>query len=174
MLLQPELRVHAPHSLVATPERYGDQHAGGIVGPLMIGADEPLRVAARLATEDNSAVGAVVGEHADAAVAVARHHHRLVADIGADEIVWVRNLGFEGYVRPIRTAENAFLLAVVDVLIAVNPKRNASGSFCRPRSVLQLADRVHGTPLWSVRQPVVECSLTARMAKAFGLRGTSG
>src|SRR6516162_10292730 len=96
----------------------------------MIGADEPLRVAARLATEDNSAVGAVIGEHVDAAVAVARHHHRLVANIGADEIVWVRNLGFEGYVRPIRTAENAFLLAVVDALIAVNPKRNASGSFC--------------------------------------------
>src|SRR5467141_2450246 len=81
VFLQLELRVHAPFALVATPERYGDQHARGVVGPLMIGADEPLGVAAGVATEDDSAVRAVIGEHVDAAVAVARHHHRLVADI---------------------------------------------------------------------------------------------
>ena len=113
----------------------------------MIGADEPLGVAAGVATEDDSAVRAVICEHVDAAVAVARHDHRLVADIGADEIEWIRNLGLEGHVRPVRTVENALLFAVVHVLVAIDPKRNAGGSLRRPATALQLADRVHGSPL---------------------------
>src|SRR5262245_40319474 len=117
----------------------------------MIGADKPFGVAASVATEDYTAVGTAVGEHIHTAVAIARHHHRLVADIGADEIVRVGYLGFEGHIRPVRTAENALLLAVVYILITVNPGRNAGGSPHRPRSPMQPCQRVHGIAPESVR-----------------------
>ena len=121
VLFEFEVRTHAALALVAPPERHAAQIALEVVGPLMIGAHEAVGVAVIVLDEGRRAVGATVDEHVGRAVLAARDHHRLVADVGANEIAGVRNLGAQRDIVPVRAAENLGLLLLIDIGIAINP-----------------------------------------------------
>jgi hypothetical protein len=116
-----EIRRHAALAGDAAAERYADELAGEIVGPLVIGADEFLGGAAELAAELGGAVPAAILDHVDRAVLGPRHHDRRRAHIRADEIAGVRHLGFERHVIPRAAVEDLFHFALVNVLVGVDP-----------------------------------------------------
>ena len=124
VLVRLEIRRHAALAGDAAAERHADEVALQIVGPLVIGADEFLGVAAELAAELGGAVRAAVLEHVDRAVLGARHHDRRRAHIRADEVAGIRHLGFERHVVPGAAVEDPFHLALVDVLVGVDPVGN--------------------------------------------------
>src|SRR5437879_11254964 len=72
----------------------------------------------------------------DRATGVARDDDRHVAYEGSEEALRLRQLRFEAQVAPRRAAENAFLLALVDVRVLVHPVRDARQAFGRPGPLL--------------------------------------
>jgi len=102
-----EIGGHAALAGDASAERYGAQRAVQFVGPLMIWADEFADVAGELAAEFCPAVGATVLHDVDRAILAARDDHRRGADVGADEVARVRDLGFQRDVVPGAAVEDA-------------------------------------------------------------------
>src|SRR3546814_3003675 len=84
VLFQVEIRRHAAFGDVALLHALAEWQPGEVaiqlVGPLVIGADETARLAARLLAEAHAAMGAAVFDHMQAAVAVAHYDHRTLAE----------------------------------------------------------------------------------------------
>ena len=95
VFLHLEVGRHAALFIDATAERYRDQVAREVVGPLVIGADELRRVAVLGITELGAAMGTAVDDHIHRAVGVAHVDHRLVAHETAPVIAGLGNLAFE-------------------------------------------------------------------------------
>src|SRR5262249_37779188 len=74
--------------------------AVGVIAPAVIAAAELLRIAARVGDDLRPAVGALVVDDVDAAVAVAREQHGLGADARRDEIARVLHLAFMADIDP--------------------------------------------------------------------------
>src|SRR6185437_8142121 len=111
VLIEPEARRHAALLLEAAAERHADEVAGEVVGPLMVGTDELLGVAARRAAKLGAAMGAAVLDDAHRAVAVARDDDRGRPDEGALEVAGVRDLRLERDEVPGGSMEDALDLA---------------------------------------------------------------
>src|SRR3546814_9328569 len=93
----------------------------------MVRADEAARVAPGLLAETHAAMGAAVLDHFDAAVAVAHHDNRTLADPGLAEIARLRNLDFQRYIGPvILPVEEAVELETIDSGIAIGPDRKSN------------------------------------------------
>src|SRR5580658_2982907 len=100
----------------------------------MVWTGKGVGVAEIRAAELHSAMRASVDQHIDAAVSMADHHHRLVADMGAPEVARIRYLSLESDVTPSGTAEDTFLLQFVDRRILVDPVGNPRQALARPLS----------------------------------------
>jgi hypothetical protein len=77
-------------------------------------------------------MSAAVEYHVDRAELVAHDYHRAFADMAADKIPGLRNLGLERDVIPVRAGKNTRLLQGVDLGIAVDPVRYAAQTLGRP------------------------------------------
>ena len=88
------------------------------------------------------------------AVLIAHDHHGHVADERRFEIAGVRDLRLESDEAPRRAAENTLLLALIDVLVLVDPVRHAREPFGGPgargagggRSEFLQSRRARGSP----------------------------
>ena len=123
---------HAALLFHAAPEWHADEVALEVVCPLVVGAHELGRVAQVLLAELHTAVGAAVLDDVDAALFIARHHHRLVADEGALVVAGVGDFGLERDISPALAAKNTLLLALVDFRVGVGPVGHARNSALRP------------------------------------------
>jgi hypothetical protein len=82
-----------PRAVVALHQRDRAHAPVEVEGPRVVRADERLPgVALLVAAELDAAVRAAVVEHADRAVLVAHHHHRLAADLQGPVVADVRHL----------------------------------------------------------------------------------
>src|SRR6185437_14196626 len=101
---------HAAFLAQAAAERHADEPAAQIIGPLMVGADEFLGIAAVSLAELGAAMRTTVFDDMDFTGRVARDHHGNSTDIGADIVARLRQLAFEGDIIPGAPLENALLL----------------------------------------------------------------
>ena len=108
----------------------------------MIGADELLGGAAELAAILGCAVPAAVLEHVDRTILGARDDDRRRPHVGADEIAGIGNLGLERHVVPGAAVEDALHLALVDILVRVDPIRYAREIVSRPHVLPREQDAV--------------------------------
>ena len=83
-------------SRAAFRHRHVHELAVGVVGPAVIAADQPRRVALALVDHLGAAVGAAVEQDVHAAVAVARHDHRLAPELGGDVVARDSAPGWHG------------------------------------------------------------------------------
>src|SRR3546814_1184972 len=83
------------------------------------------RLAARLLAEAHAAMGAAVFDHMQAAVAVAHHDHRTLADMGQLVVAGLGQLGVERHITPVTAAiEKAIKFAAVDLGFGIGPEGN--------------------------------------------------
>ena len=80
-------------------------------------------------------MGAAILEGAKAAIHIARHDHRHIADEGGAIIAGLRQLGFEAEEAPRRAHEEARPLFIIDVGAAIDRIGDARQTFARPGKV---------------------------------------
>jgi hypothetical protein len=90
-----------------------------------------------LAAEAHAAVGADVLDHVDAALGVAHHDDRALADHGALEVARVRHLGLEADVAPVVLVEEALELFAVLVGLGVGHERDTARAGAFPMDLLR-------------------------------------
>ena len=111
---------------IAVIERHGFQPAVEMIGPAVVAAGELVRRALLGGHHHGAAVGALVADHAQFAVLVARHHHRMAADLRREIIAGLLHLAFVADVDP-RLAEDARHLQIEDRRIGVELPVHAAG-----------------------------------------------
>ena len=131
-----EIRRHAALAIDAAAERDARQVAFQVVGPLMVRADEFLHIAAQLAAELGGTVRAAILEDIDAAILVARHHHRDRADEGTREIARIGDFRFQPDIVPGAALEDLLDLQAVNMIVGIDPVGHAAQTFGRPDIVL--------------------------------------
>ena len=89
-----------------------------------------------LAAELHAAMRADVLDHVDAAVGVADHDDRALADHGALEVAGVRDLGLEADVAPVALVEEALEFALVLVGLGIGHEGDAAGALVFPVDLL--------------------------------------
>jgi hypothetical protein len=145
----------------ALRHRHADQRAVHVEGPAVIAAHEPGAVAAALVRDLGAAMGAAVEQNVDAAIVVARHDHRLAAEIGGDVVARLTHLAGMADEQP-SAAEDALHLQLEDLGIGVDPAVHA------PR-LDQSADLIrpvqHGS-MSSLRRSRRKCRIGAGQASS--------
>ena len=99
--------------------RHVQKASVGIVGPAVIAADQTGGMTLAFVDHLGAAMGAAVEKDMHVAVTVARHDHRLAAELGRDVVAWIRYLAGMPDEQP-GAAENALHLQLEDVSISVN------------------------------------------------------
>ena len=121
--------------LDATAKRNALQVAFDAVIPLVVGAEKIFCCAMTLAAKTHASVSAHVFNHVDAAVRVAHHDDRTLADHGAPEVARVRNFRFQSHITPVLVVEKFVQLFFVQVFARVSPKRNATCALAFPLGI---------------------------------------
>src|SRR5690606_8747100 len=117
----------------AVAERQPGKIAIQLVGPLVIGADKAARIALRFLAEAHAAMGAAVFDHVDAAITVAHHDDRTLADPGLAVIARLRDLDLQRDIAPMAMAvEETVELAAIDRRIGIGPEGDAAGARALP------------------------------------------
>jgi hypothetical protein len=78
-----------------------EQLAVQVVGPLVVGADEPCRGAALGGADPAAAVAAGIVERPHLPLAVAHDHHRIIADLQRHVVAWLRDLAVMRREQPV-------------------------------------------------------------------------
>src|SRR6185295_15766561 len=123
---------HAAFAADAVAEGDIGEVAGVVVGPVVVDAAETLGGAARLHAHQRAAMRAAVLPRVQLSVRVARDDHRHVADEGGDEALRPGQLGLEAEVVPGVAAPDLRLLFAIQILVLVDPVRDACRAFRRP------------------------------------------
>ena len=131
MLLHVEVARHAALTLKPAPERNPDQIAFQIIGPLMIYAFQSGPVAAYLAADQGTAVGAAVNHDMDFSVAASGNYYRGLTNEGRLEVSRLWNFRFQGNERPGFTLKDALLLSLIIFRIGEYPIRYTVASDIR-------------------------------------------
>src|SRR5262245_36331517 len=131
-MLQSEVGGHPSPLLDATPEWHTDEVALQIVRPLVVRARELGGMPEVCLTELYTAMRATVLDHADAASFVTYDDDRLIADSTSLEVARSGDLCFKRDIGPGAPAEDALLLARIDLRVSVDPVRNARNTFFGP------------------------------------------
>ncbi len=108
-----------------------------VVRPLVVGADELLRIALAGAPELRAAMGAAVLEDGDRVVLRATITHGRGADVAALVVARVGDLRFQGDKVPGVAAKDALDLLVIDRLAGVDPVRDVVHGVRWPDALLQ-------------------------------------
>ncbi|MNL15343.1 hypothetical protein D3C87_1363240 [compost metagenome] len=132
-----EVRRHATDLVDAALERNALQVSLEVVRPLVVGADELLRIALAGATELSAAMGAAVLEDGDRVVLRANDHDGRGADVTALVVARVGNLRFQGDKVPGVPPKDALDLLVIDRLAGVDPVRNVVHGVRWPDALFQ-------------------------------------
>jgi hypothetical protein len=106
--------------------------AGEVVDPTVINAAEFLDVAGSLQAQQIAAMGAAIDERIDCTGVVTDHDDCGLADGGGDVIARFREFHRQAQVVPGRAFEQAFLLAVILVLVSIDQERNFGNAVRRP------------------------------------------
>ena len=122
MIGELEVVGHAAHPVPtrsgdALAERRREQVAREVVDPLVVRAHQLVGVTARRAAERDAAMRAAVQERAHRAIGLAHDDDGLLADPGRHEVARSRDLALERDVAPERPAEDALLLARVQLRV---------------------------------------------------------
>src|SRR4029079_374445 len=121
MLALVETTRHPSLAADAALERDANQIAFQIIGPLVIGADEFVRVAGQLATEFCGPMRAAVFDNGYGAILGARHDHGRGPHIRSDEVARIGELRLKGHVGPGRPLKNTLYLARINRFVGVDP-----------------------------------------------------
>ena len=122
-----QFHVHALQADAALVEvlvhaRGADQPPLEVVGPAVVGADQPLRAAGLRHADARTSVPADVEHRVDRAVGAARDDHGFAGKIEQEPVARVRNLALMPGVQP-RSEKDAFHVPLVDVGIGVELAR---------------------------------------------------
>ena len=112
--LEPGLRLVDPAVLLTG----ANQAAVQIVGPLMIGADEPLRRALGRGADPRAAMPARIMEGADRSVAAAQDDDRIVADLDREVVARRRDLAIVAGEQPV-AVEEGFEIEAVELGVGI-------------------------------------------------------
>ena len=164
-----EVPGEAALSLDAPPERHAHQVTGEVVAPLVVDALVLLGVAELLAAHQRAPMGAAVDEGMQCAVLVPAHDHRRVADLDALEVARFGDLRFETQVVPGRSAEDAELLAVVELAIVIDAERDTREVVTRP-DVARLVPHLHCPPRRPCPQTGAGCLPVCALPSRIGYK----
>ena len=129
-----EFRRHPALPLDPALESDAGQFAGEVIGPAVIDAFDLFGVALALDAQQIAAMGAAIGKGVDAAIRIAGHDHRGLADRRGDVIAGIRNLGGEAQKAPGRTLEDPLLFEPVLLGVGIEAERDLAQTVRRPRN----------------------------------------
>src|ERR1700712_3642245 len=131
--------VHLAVLLDAAAEGNALQVALQRVIPLVVGTGKAavLAVAVALSAELHAAVGADVLDDIDAALGVAHHDDRALADDSALEVAGIRDFRFQADVAPVLAVEEAFEFLAVLVGFGISHEGDAAGAVRLPVYLLR-------------------------------------
>src|SRR5215472_16393595 len=120
-----KVRRHADHFFLPASKRHALQCAAGAVGPLVVYADMRHRIATRSAADHRTSMRAAIHPCGEFVIFGARDDNRCIPHECRLEVAGIGNFGFEREKAPGRSPKNPLLLAVVDLLRAINLERHS-------------------------------------------------
>ena len=146
MILEPEIGRHSALLADTAPIWNAHQVTLEIVVPLVVRTAEVGVIAEVLLAELHPAMRAPIFDDVDPAVVVANQDHLPLSNERPLEVADVRDLGDETDIGPVRSVEDAFQLALVDLAIGVGAKRDFSQRTLAPQRIGRrevIGDGVH-------------------------------